>query len=73
MHLSYLGPVSYCAFKTGWDLGPFACTWTNVSSSNKMKRNYEGLKITVYMNSWGKLWITRYKKTKNPTATSKEL
>ena len=24
------------------------------------------------MSSWGKLWTTRYKKTKNPTATSEE-
>ena len=61
--------------ETVWDLGPgtlccSACTWTNVSSSNKIQRNYKGLKITVCMHSWDKLWKTRYKKTKNPTATS---
>ena len=37
------------ANETGWDLGPgtrrySACTWTNVSSSNKIQRNYKGLK-----------------------------
>ena len=25
------------------------------------------------MSSWSKLWTTRYKKTKNPNATSEEL
>ena len=54
--------------ETGWDLGPgtlccSACTWTNVSSSYKIQRNYKGLKITVCMCSWGKLCTTRYKKT----------
>ena len=39
---------------------------------NKTQRNYKGLKITACIYSWGKLW-TRYKKTKNPTATSEEL
>ena len=53
--------------ETGWDLGPgalccSACTWTNVSSSNKIEGNYEQLKITTCMCSWGKLW-TRHKKT----------
>ena len=62
---------------TGWDLGPgtlccSACTWTNVSSSNIIQRNYTGLKITACMGSWDKLGTTRYKKTKNPTATSEE-
>ena len=52
-----------------WDrLGPgtlcrSACTWTNISSSNEIQRNYKGLKITVCMQSWGKLWTIRYKKT----------
>ena len=48
-----------------------ACTWTNISSSYRIQRNHEGLKIAACMHSWGKLW-TRYKKTKNPTATSEE-
>ena len=33
------------------------------SSSNRIQRNYKGLKITACMCSWGKLW-TRYKKAK---------
>lgn len=43
-------------FETGWDQVPgthcsgcSACTWTNVSSSNKIQRNYKGLKVTVCM------------------------
>ena len=44
--------------ETGWDLGPEtlccrACTWTNVSSSKKIQRNYKGLKITVCMHTFG--------------------
>ena len=37
-----------------WDLGPFAVgltTWTKVSSSHNIQRNYKGLKITVCMHS----------------------
>ena len=45
-----------------------ACTWTNIFFSNKMQRNYKGLKVTAYMHSWGKLWTIRYDKIKNPTA-----
>ena len=57
--------------ETGWNLGPgtlccSACIWTNIFSSNKIQRNYKGLKITVCMHSWGKLWTARYKKTKKP-------
>ena len=57
--------------ETGWDLGPgtlccSACTWTNFSWSNNTQRNYKGLKITVCMSRWGKLWTVRYKKTKKP-------
>ena len=56
-----------------WDLGSgiicySACTWTNVFLSNKIQRHYKGLKITVCMSSWGKLW-TRYKKKKKNLAT----
>ena len=41
--------MSECDNETGWDLQPgtfccSACTWTNVSSSNKLQRNYKGLK-----------------------------
>ena len=50
-----------------------ACTWPNVSSSNKMQRNYNRLKITGCMHSCGKLRTTRCKKTKKtPTAISEE-
>ena len=44
-----------------WDrLGPetlccSACSWTNVSWSNKIQRNYKGLTITACMHSWAKL------------------
>ena len=40
-------------------------SWTNVSLSNKIQRNYKGLKISVCTGSWGKLSTTRYKKTKS--------
>ena len=53
----------------GWDLGPgtlccSACTRTKISSSNRIQRNYKGLKITAGMCSRGKSWTTRYKKAK---------
>ena len=75
-HPKNKAPVLFIT-ETGWDLGPgtlccSACTWTNVSSSNKIQRNYEGLKVTVCTHSWGNLWATGYKKTKNPAATSEE-
>ena len=69
---------SFPAFETGWDLGPGtlccnACTWTNISWSYKIQRNYKGLKITVCMHSWGKFCTKRYKKRpKSPSATSEE-
>ena len=58
----------------GWKLEPgtLCCssyTWTNVSSSNRLQKKCKGLKVTVSIHSWGKLW-TRYKKTKNPTTNS---
>ena len=39
-------------------------------SSNKIQRNYQGLKIIALMC---RLWAIRYKKTKNSTAISEEL
>lgn len=45
-------------------------TWINVSLSNRIQKNYKELKTTVYLCSWGKLWTTRYKKTKNLAASS---
>ena len=33
-----------------------ACSWTHLSSSNKIQRNYMGLKITACMPSWDKFW-----------------
>ena len=53
-----------------------ASTWTNTCSSNKIQRNYKGLKITVCMWSWGKFYTKKThndKKKRNPTATSEEL
>ena len=56
-----------------WDpLPSSACTWTNVSFSNKVQRNYKGLKITAHMQL-GQIRVTGCKKTKNPAATSEEL
>ena len=48
--------------KTGWDLALCcsACTWTNVSMGNKIRRKYKRLKITAYMCNWSEFW-TRYK------------
>ena len=43
-----------------------ACTWTNISSSYKIQRNYKGLKITAYMHSWGKFWTKDIKRPKKP-------
>ena len=36
-----------------------ACTWRNVSSSNKTRRNCKGLKITVCVHNWGtwRVWL----------------
>ena len=58
-----LGPVTLCCS---------ACTWTNVSWSNKIQINYKGLKITVCMCSWGKLWTKYKKRPKSPTAALEE-
>ena len=51
-HWDSLGPGTFCC--NAW-------TWTNISSSNEIQRNYMGLKITACMHSWGKLW-TKNKK-----------
>lgn len=45
-----------------------ACTWTDVSWSNKIQWNNMRLKIIVCMCTWGK----DTKRWKNPTATSEE-
>ena len=58
--------------QTGTEPGTLCCRGrsagggTNLYWSNKMQRNYKGLKIIVYMHRWVKLWITGYKKTKRP-------
>ena len=57
------------AGETGWDLGPLGAMLApgqNCLQATKTHRNYQGLKITVCLRSWGKLWTIRYKKTKNP-------
>ena len=56
------------------DLGPgtlccSAHTWTYFSSSNKIQRNYMGLKITVCMHNQGEFWIKDTKRPQNPIAT----
>ena len=55
--------------ETGWDLGLgilcfSACTWTNISCSNKIQRNYKGLKITESTAQLGQ--IMNNKNTKRP-------
>ena len=42
-------------------------------SPRATKTNSKGLQTTMCMQSWGKLWARRCKKTKNPNATSEEL
>ena len=44
--------------------GCSAYTWTNTSLSKKAQRKYKRLKISVYISSCGKLWMTRYQKKK---------
>ena len=41
-----LGPETFCCS---------ACSWTSVSCSNKIQRNYKGLTITACMHSWTEL------------------
>ena len=50
-----------------------AFTWTDVSLSKKIQRNYKGLKITVCMCNWGKFSIKDTKRLKNAEAISEEL
>ena len=70
--------VSSFRNETGWDLGPFAAVAAvlapgqTFSSSNKMQRNYKGLKITVYMCHWGKNMKNKQTKNNTPTAISEE-
>ena len=49
-----------------------ACTWKNVPQSNKIQRNYKGLKITACMYSWGKFWTKDIKKPQLPLLKSRE-
>ena len=43
-----------------------ASTWTHLSSSNKIQRNYMGLKITACKLQLGQILDKRYKETKKP-------
>ena len=58
----------YSNTETGWDLGPFAAVLAPGQTSpllkQKIQRNYEGLKITACMRSWGKFGARRCKKIK---------
>ena len=68
--------LKYQVLRQSGTWGPLpssAYTWTNISLSNKVKRNYKRLNITARMPSQGKLRASGYKKTRNPTATSEEL
>ena len=40
------------------------CLHLDISSSNKIQRNYKGLKITACVSRWLKPWTKRYKKAK---------
>ena len=40
-------------------LGCKACTWTHLSSNNRIQRNCMGLKITMCLHSWGKFWTQK--------------
>ena len=45
------------AGETGWDLGPLVVMLApgqNSLQATKIQRNYQGLKITVCLHSWGK-------------------
>ena len=52
--------------RQAWDMGCFATVLQCLHLDSKIQRDYTGLKITVCMCSWGKLWTKRYKKTKEP-------
>ena len=63
-----LGPGSLCCS---------ACTWTNISSSNKIQRNYKELKITMH-ERLGQIMDNNIKKGKKkkkkiPILTSEEM
>ena len=61
--------------RQSWNLGPFcssACTWIHLSLSNKIQRNYRGLKITGCMGVRANSGEKDTKKPKNPTATIEE-
>lgn len=47
-----------------------SCLSLNKCLLKQQNKRNKGLKITTYMSSWDKLWTARYKKTKNPIATS---
>ena len=49
-----------------------ACTWTNISSSNKIQRNSKGLNLTACMHSWGKFWTRDTKRPKTHLPTLEE-
>ena len=63
--------------RQAWNLGPLlqccnACIWTHLTWSNKIPRNYMGLKLTVYTCRWGKFWTKDTKRPKNLTGTFEE-
>ena len=62
------------AAETAWDLGPFAVVLApEISLSNKIQRNYKGLKITKWMHNgtnYGQ--STKRRKTQPPLLKSLE-
>ena len=62
------------SYETETGLGPGrlccnACTWTHLSSSSKIQRNYMRLKIAACWDGWGEFWtptIKRDQKTQLP-------
>ena len=48
------------------------CTWTYLSLSYKIQRNYMRIKKNYVQMQLGKFRTKKYKKTKNPTALSEE-
>ena len=62
MIMAWLGHAGQRQAET-WDPSCSACSWTSISWSNKIQRNYKALKITMCTHSWGEFWTVRHKKT----------
>ena len=49
INMEYIHVKENYAPKIGWELGCGTLYWTNVSSNNRIQRNYKELKITACM------------------------